>query len=226
MSKQGYKRGRDAWTDFHKCLCELNHKIDGIMAVTYTNRRGHIFYLCRGVTKSGKQRYYFSRKPKDELMEEIPPGYEIQERADGRVNLIQLKRKYIKPEEVQLVEKELAKHPKGDNYLVEVTSKMITIYEQDYNVSLLLLEGVEKVFNVKLPAEKRKELIKKYEKDVDYSPILRFILRNKEKRLFDVDRMSFLGKEGWYSVEYNKLLDKLVKKWVPLLDTEEFFMED
>ena len=32
------------------------------MSITHTNRKGVTYYLCRGVAKSGKPRYYFARR--------------------------------------------------------------------------------------------------------------------------------------------------------------------
>jgi hypothetical protein len=37
------------------------------MPITYTNRKGVTYHLCRGVTKTGKPRYYFAREPKSDL---------------------------------------------------------------------------------------------------------------------------------------------------------------
>ena len=47
------------------------------MSITYTNRKGRTYYLCQGVTKTGKPRYYFAREPRDTVLEELPGGYEI-----------------------------------------------------------------------------------------------------------------------------------------------------
>ena len=33
------------------------------MRITHTNRKGVTFYLGRGVTKTGKPRYFFAREP-------------------------------------------------------------------------------------------------------------------------------------------------------------------
>ncbi len=56
------------------------------MPITYTNRKGFTYYLCRGVTKTGKPRYYFAREPKDEPVEQIPDGYTISESVNGIVS--------------------------------------------------------------------------------------------------------------------------------------------
>ena len=54
------------------------------MSITHTNRKGVTFYLGRGVTKTGKPRYFFAREPdKGEPVEAIPEGYEIVESVNG-----------------------------------------------------------------------------------------------------------------------------------------------
>jgi hypothetical protein len=44
------------------------------MGVEYTNRKGKKYYLNVGKTKTGKPKYYFSMKIRDQLAEEIPEG--------------------------------------------------------------------------------------------------------------------------------------------------------
>ncbi len=45
------------------------------MAVTYTNRKGQMYTLYRGQTKTGKPRYYFGRmgKNQDEPVTDMRP---------------------------------------------------------------------------------------------------------------------------------------------------------
>ena len=58
------------------------------MAVTYTNRKGHTYYLCKGMTKTGKVRYYFALERKDGSPDQIPEGYRISESVNGVVSLV------------------------------------------------------------------------------------------------------------------------------------------
>lgn len=53
------------------------------MAVEYTNRKGDVYYLHAGKTRTGKPRYFFSREPSDELVDAIPAGYEIYESPEA-----------------------------------------------------------------------------------------------------------------------------------------------
>jgi hypothetical protein len=61
------------------------------MAVTYTNRKGTTYSLCRGVTKTGKTRYFFAREPVNEPVEKVPEGYEISESVNGVVSLAKVR---------------------------------------------------------------------------------------------------------------------------------------
>ena len=57
------------------------------MPITHINHKGVIFYLCCGVTKTGKPRYFFAREPdKGEPVEAIPEGYEVVKRKTFEVS--------------------------------------------------------------------------------------------------------------------------------------------
>jgi len=44
------------------------------MAVTYTNRKGTTYVLCRTTTAPGRVRYHFAREPKGDPVEALPAG--------------------------------------------------------------------------------------------------------------------------------------------------------
>ncbi|KKM87650.1 hypothetical protein LCGC14_1266760 [marine sediment metagenome] len=55
------------------------------MLVTYINRKEDIYYLHKGKTKTGKPKYFFSKKRNGDLVEKIPDGYEIYENPNAQV---------------------------------------------------------------------------------------------------------------------------------------------
>jgi hypothetical protein len=71
------------------------------MPVTYTNRKGVTYTLCRGATSTGKPRYYFAREPKGEVVEEIPEGFKISESVNGTVSLARDRPAQVRPIDVQ-----------------------------------------------------------------------------------------------------------------------------
>src|SRR5688572_29739609 len=100
------------------------------MSITYTNRKGISYYLCRGVTKTGKPRYYFAREPRDETVEQLPEGYTIDESVNGVVSLTKIRPSLILPTEVAAVEAELRRHPRGHRYRVDAKQDRLTVYER------------------------------------------------------------------------------------------------
>src|SRR3989304_1657917 len=99
------------------------------MSITYTNRKGFTYFLNKGVTKTGKPRYYFAREQKDEPVEEIPAGYEIEESVNAIVSLVKARPQLIRPEESASVDAALKKHPKAKNYRLAIKNDQIMIYE-------------------------------------------------------------------------------------------------
>ena len=92
------------------------------MPVTYKNRRGKIYYLHKGKTKTGKSKYHFSFKNKGELVDEVPDGYEIYEHPpNGQVLLRKKLPRFITDIESHMIEKELKKIEGARRYLFDRT---------------------------------------------------------------------------------------------------------
>ncbi len=71
--------------------------------IIYVNRKGYTYYLCEIVTKTGKCRYAFARKPTGRAIFYLPEGYEIIESPNGVVSLRKIRQSPISSEEVQAV---------------------------------------------------------------------------------------------------------------------------
>ncbi|NTU64166.1 MAG: hypothetical protein HGB05_12390 [Chloroflexi bacterium] len=99
------------------------------MPVTYTNRKGFTFYLCQGVTKTGKPRYFFAREIKGEPVDQIPAGYVITESVNGIVSLSKSQVSQLRANEIDKVKAAVARHPKSNRYRVNVRPNRIEIFE-------------------------------------------------------------------------------------------------
>lgn len=53
------------------------------MTVTHTNRRGKIYYLHQGTTKAGNPKYFFALRDEGNLVDTVPPGYDIYENPNA-----------------------------------------------------------------------------------------------------------------------------------------------
>jgi len=191
------------------------------MSVTYTNRKGVTYYLCRGVTETGKPRYVFAREPKGEPVEYIPDGYTISESVNGVVSLVKDRPAQLAPEEVAAVEAVLARHPKRRNYRVNVRPERIEIYEsagtdpQDVIAALgqmsLLFGGAADRLQATL------------DRHAQFTPVMRFTLVDAEQRTFCAERMCYRGSiDDWINIDYGPM-DRLARRLIPALGTDAFF---
>lgn len=190
------------------------------MPVTYTNRKGITYYLCRSVTKTGKPRYYFAREPKGEPVEQIPEGFKIGESVNGLVFLAKDRPEQILPEEVAVVEAAVRRHPKSRNYRVSVKHERIEVYERVGPDAEELVAALEGLTMLGLADRIRATM----EDHARFTPVLRFILVDEERRTFRAERWCYLGSiDDWIDVGPMGPLDRLARQLIPRLGTEQFF---
>jgi hypothetical protein len=192
------------------------------MAVTYTNWRGVTYYLCRGVTKTGKPRYYFAREPKGEPVEQIPEGWRISESINGIVSLVKDRPAQIRPEEVEAVKAAVQQHPESHNYRVAVKCNRIEVYERvGLGPDELIADLREVGLLVPGRAGRLREML---EGRARFTAVLRFILADAEQRTFRTERWCYLGSiDDWIHVGPMGPVDRLARHWVPKLGTDALF---
>ncbi len=194
------------------------------MPISYTNHKGQTVFLCQGVTKTGKDRYFFSNRAAENALKEIPAGYHIEESVNGVVSLVKDRKQVIQPEEIQVVEEALHRHPKRNNYRVSVKGKQIILHERlGPNV-----ETMADIFGKALPRYSRQELLdgmrEILDKNAQYSPMLHFILVDAAERTFCAERATYVSSlPEWVDICGRGPLQSLVDQIIPLLDTDEYF---
>jgi len=185
------------------------------MAVKHTNRRGQTFYLHQGTTKTGKPKYFFSLNNHGELACTVPQGFEIYENPNGRVFLRRKQPKLISDEELAVVEEGLKTYSRQEKCRLDVRQAIITVFMPDQNLAEL-----EKAMGL-LARLKDRALLDRF---TSYSPVLQFILTNKEARTFIARRYCFLGSvDDWIEIGRPDKLAALVKKYVRHLGQDSFY---
>jgi hypothetical protein len=192
------------------------------MPITYTNRKGVTYHLCRTATKTGKPRYVFAREPRGEPVEEIPEGWRISESVNGIVSLVKSRPSQILPEELTAVEAAVGRHPKARDYRVADKRDRIEIYERVGPDAAELVAGLPG-----LGLEMR-GMVDRLRADMDrhaqFTPVLRFILIDAAERAFRVERMCYRSSvDGWLDVHQWGPVDRLARDWIPRLGTDRFF---
>lgn len=188
------------------------------MPITYTNRKGLTYFLCRGTTKTGKPRYFFAHERKAEAVDSVPEGYVIEESVNGVVSLAKQRPQLIASEETAAVQAALKSHARAGNFRVTVKHNQIVVYERQGPDA----EALNAIFRSLGPLPLG--AIESLDRSAQFTPSLRFVLHDHEKRAYRAERWSFLGSiDDWIDVGHAGSVESLARILIPLLGTDEFF---
>lgn len=192
------------------------------MGIEYTNRRGEKYYLFQGTTKTGKPKYYVSRKPDGTPVEKMPDGFELHEEPQrGVVSIRKVRTSRVTLEERRYLEEQIRALADIEYFRMDAESDSVVIYTPnvDPRASAALIRSI---FG-DLPGSMASEC-NEIGNNASYHPMLRFTLRDEEKRHFSVERWCFRGSvDGWIPVGGSNTLENQVKKYLPHLNEESFF---
>ena len=186
------------------------------MSITYTNRKGDIYYLHQGTTKTGKPKYYFAKKAPNTPVETIPDGYEIYENPNAQVFLRRIPPQIIRDEELETVRQGVKAYAQVKHTILDVKKNAIVIYTAESNDPLAdMLSGF---------AASRQQMEDLLARHLSYTAVLRFVLDDKQTRDFTAERFCFLGSiDDWIYLGGPDPLEKLVRTYVPHLGQESFY---
>jgi hypothetical protein len=193
------------------------------MPVTYTNKGKITYYLHQGKTKTGKPKYYFSTKKKTDLLaEKVPDGFEVYEHpANAQVFLRKKQKQIITDIEQHLINKHLKKLKRPCRYIFDIKKEIITIFEsyKDYNS---LEEIIKRITFFEYRMEERiNELL---DQETQYRPMMRFILKDKQKRIFITERFCFKGSiDDWIIIGNPGSLGSLLKTYLTHLGKDTYY---
>jgi hypothetical protein len=183
------------------------------MSVTHVNRSNETYYLHSGTTKTGKLRYWFSKKAEGDLVESIPEGFEIYENPGSQVFLRKIQPQIILPLEVATVEAGLRRYAPDQNCLVDVQKADIVVYHSEK--SRLDKEFMDRFGFREFPVHS------------DYEKVMRFTLIDPKIRSFRVQRWCFRGSvDRWIDLIMGNSrgsLSDLIKGYAPHIGQESFF---
>ncbi len=195
------------------------------MAVTHTNRRGAMYHLLQGTTKTGKPKYFVSKKPGPNTVDVIPEGYELFESPiDAVVHVRKIRPTSILPEELDETIRIIGKVTGKKIFYVLRESDALVVYWPDRDP-----EAVSKVFSRIFGAS----LHANSHDDTSIDPgvmmfmqttaVLKFVLSNEKKRTFGAERMCFRGEGFWLPCSKSTPLPALVESFCSHLGQESFY---
>jgi hypothetical protein len=189
------------------------------MGITHTNRKDIVYYLHQRQSRKGTPTYHFSKASSGTLAETIPAGYEVYENVNGQVFLRRIIPRNVRPEEVGLVEDGIREYTGMKIFLLDVTRDAIEVYLPNYTRQ----EALDLIGYLTggLPSA---ESVERLQSQGSFSPMLRFVLRDRQEDIFTVQRWCYRGSiDNWtYDLDQGKLAT-LVSKYAPHLGKESFF---
>lgn len=192
------------------------------MGIEYVNRRGEKYYLLQGKTKTGKPKYYVSRKPEGVPVEQMPERYELYENPErGLVSVRKIRPSKITAEERAFLEEQTRTLAGLEFFIVDVQDDSLVVYTPGTDPSEVW-SSFEDILGgfLNLCAEKKRWL----GTHAHYLPMLRFSLRDEDKRLFSAERWCFRGGiDDWHFLAGAKPLKRHAETYLPHLNKESFF---
>jgi len=190
------------------------------MPITYTNRRGKTYYLHTGKTKTGKEKFFFSKKAAGELCTEAPEGFEVYENPDGLVVLRRELKTLLDESELSFIRRSMRTMTslKDYQYIIDHDKDTITIFVLDD-------DPVESLAELNPFLLERKNAVRDYAlRFGHYAAMMRFRLEEEQKRLFQAERFCFRGSvDDWIEIGGPDKLDILARKFLKHLGQQSFY---
>jgi hypothetical protein len=202
---------------------------------SYTNKNGAAYYL-HAVQLARGRTLYVARRAATGAVPKLPQGFEVRENVHGQVSVRRVHKRQLTRLEEQLIRSAMAQF-RPFAYVLDVDGRAATIFAS---------AGDRKCFSESLDAEfadgfadaLTKTLAKRYSpelvemfrtrqkqhgtKHLRYYPLLRFVISERKRRLFAVERVCFTGESSWVRLEVLPL-SAAATKYLPHLGRDSFF---
>jgi hypothetical protein len=188
----------------------------------FVNRRGDRYFVCQGKTKTGKPKYYCSKKPSGATVERLPEGFEVHEAPEsGLVSVRKIRPTRIAPVERERLARMANELAATDLVLVEVEGDSLVVYASDSDPATVLRVMEKLTGPLGSHRDAQRDWIVRH---AHYAPAFRFILKDERERKYSVARWCYLGSiDGWYFLDGPAELEELARRYLPHVGAESFF---
>jgi hypothetical protein len=187
--------------------------------IAHRNRLGDRHYLHEGKTKTGKAKYFFSRKREGKLAASIPAGFEVYETPNALVLLRRVVPCLVTSEETAIVSDAVQQNPKAKGAIVDTKRDTITVHMPTFDLD----ESVEELV-ADYPFAGRARMLGVLKRSLHFLPTMRFVLQDEETREYQTERWCYAGSiDDWIPVESPGPLPKLARRFCRHLARESFF---
>lgn len=181
------------------------------MPLTYTNRKGVVYYFKQKLTKTGKTTFMATRKASADDVSALPPDYEIFEHPEQGMVYVRKKMDCLfENYEIEELEKSIKQIARGIHYKLNIYCDTITVYTSQSNSIETLRDSIP---GFQIPNHFRDQF-------AFYQAVIRFV---KEEGTIRIERYVFRGEGYWKSLEIAKELKSLANKYMKHLGRESFY---
>jgi hypothetical protein len=188
----------------------------------YINRRDDRYYVFQGKTKTGKPKFYTSKRPESEkgtLVDSLPDDFEIYEApSDARVYVRKKKPTKIIPPERDLVHRLAEALSAYSHVQTVIEGDRIVVYTPPVDT-----DRCSRLLAVAIGAscDRLNDWAIRYGR---FAADLRFSLIEADKRIYMAERFCYLGSiDDWITISKPAQLESLAEKTLPHLGHDSFF---
>jgi len=190
------------------------------MPYSYTNRHGKTHYFRAVETKTGKHRYYVTTSDEyPNLIEEVPQGFEVTELPEeAKVVIRKVKPVATNYEEKEIVQDVIEEFSDIKEFFIHAEHTYLYVYHSQFNYA----GGQDANLT-------REEAIEIYGEGIvtwmRFMTALRFQLIDKEKRLFQTERVIYSGyfRHTFHPVGEVGLIEDVAREYGQHLGRDSFF---
>jgi len=192
------------------------------MPTEYVNRKGDRYYIFQGKTKTGKPKYFASKRATSEkgvLVERLPEDREIREHpSNATVTVRRRKPSQVLPGERNLVDRLAVELSAYSCVQVIIDGDQIVVYTPDTDPAKSAAV-LQQLFGPELSGASDWTA-----QNTRYSAELRFTLADVDQRTFFSERFCHLGSiDDWIPLDGPASLEPLAKKLLPHLGKDSFY---
>lgn len=188
----------------------------------YTNRKGDQYFIFEGRTKTGKPKYFASRKEtsdKGKRLDALPGNYEIAEHPrNATVSIRKTKPTRILDAELEFVRQSAVELSGYEEVKVDRQGDQLTIYTPDRNVG-----EIDSIFSSVFGGAGAGMADWAWQ-NMSYTAMLRLTLADEDNRIFESERYCFRGGiDDWIWLSHSGHLAELAQELFPHLSQESFY---
>ncbi len=190
-------------------------------ALSYANRRGDVYYLHAGKTKTGKARYFVAKTVGGGALAAMPRGFQFTESVNAVVSVARFDphARAVPAQDLDLVRADLARHPHLRFHRADAVKGEIVVFEP---IGAFTVDGIAAIAAAhRMDPEWVQRRMAGLRARTQYAPVMKFAPAGADG--YCAKRMTYRGSGGWSWPLAHGPLEDLLDQHLRHIGTETFF---